>query len=402
MGKSVTFLITAIAFVVGAVISGLGWAFLAPRILVGDEVEYMGGGPPSTVWVRVPGQGWLVRMAQHLLPLPHAGGARLVTVLMSLATIVLAVWFVQDQVGPVGAVITAVILLTSLERLILACHLWPDIPMGALLLCAGILIVSDGSDVSLALIASLAVAIRIEALALCALASALPVLKGIEDGADFVPALICLTALAALTGVNRCRYGVWVLDSTASFNFAIARKEAFLTGADVLTLMRDTLNDHRGLQVQKHRASALRHSALAIVRLRVILGPESFVSQGLLATNRPNYKAPRVLLRPPWREWLLYGFSTSTGFCLLFAAYVPLPLLLLLLGASLIYALVQARSRYRMALLPLLAVCCGLGGANALTDPDPQRFLLGLGLCAVFLLFLWAIPPRHEFNPTHA
>lgn len=374
---------------------------LRPSRYVGDEAEYCLKAAElrkKRPWIRVPLYRGVVQAWVRL------GNARVGTSVMSLGTVVLAVWFVQAQAGALAAVLTAIMLVLNIERMVLALHLWPDTVLGLLVLAMGILLhgYSATTAVPLAIIAAIAQGIRIEAAAYCVFAALCPVvLSGVPVGMQGMPALVCLTAAAGYTAYNGFIHNKWRLDTTVGFNIAVAKTELSTPDASVSALMKQTVATQNGVKAAPGAAGSLWVMlAQAVGRAKSLLGPETFVSQRLMQTNGPGYADPDWLMQPGiMRGWLRYG--TTAGFL---ATLFVLPSALEAMGAmaamfgfaTLLYCGLQTRSRYRMVLLPLQAVLFGFGAAETWANPALPHILAGFGLIAVFLAVLIFARSRNE------
>ncbi|MEQ9259946.1 MAG: hypothetical protein RIG84_12710 [Roseovarius sp.] len=372
---------------------------LNPQTPVGDEKEYLGA--RQTLWVRVPLQGWLMRAAARLTPQRRDLGGRWLTGLLSALSVAGATLWVASEAGPGPALVTALTLLLSVERAVLALHLWPDIAMGALLL-AFTWCVQLPSPVAAAVVAALAFGLRIEGLALCVWAAAMPffgtgmLTPAILSPAAFAPAMIGLGALAVCTVSGGLRTGIWRPDTTFAFNLRAASSSARNPDAPVGQVMLETMRETR----QGAARPGLK-TVPAILRdiprrMRNVLGAESFLRHNVLGRNLATYgPAHARLFSGPVGAGLHWGF-TATAFAT--AVVLPLqsaPVIAALLGGCLIYGGLFTRSRYRMALLPLMAVALGLG-VDRLGD-RPELALAGLaGALALSLLISRARPRREE------
>jgi hypothetical protein len=325
-------------------------------------------------------------------------GARVAVPFVSLATIGVATGIVGHVAGPAAAIATAVMLLLSVERLVLSVHLWPDISMGLVVLLAGLLLCDYSSDnmALLALVAAVGLGLRIEGAVLCLVAMVLPLtLQGLTTQQLLTPPLIIGSAACLYCLLNRLIHGRWALDTTLGFNLRIARLEMNDPVAPVSTLMKTALHSYNNTSptpkpMPSHPASALVRATIQLfARMKSILGPETFVSQNLVQNNRPEYANPDFLYPPAFCSLALrYGFTLSFLGTLLVLPFAPPPLAALLLGATFVYSGIQTRSRYRMALLPLMAVAFGLGAAELVQNPEGWDLLTGLILVSAFLALL--------------
>jgi hypothetical protein len=378
-------------------------ARLRPSKSIGDEVEYLRpntNSPHRALWVRVPLHLCFVRLSNRFV------GAQVAVPLVSLASIGVATEVVAHAAGPAAAIATAIMLLLSVERLVLSMHLWPDISMGLVVLLAGLLLCDYSSDnmALLALVAAVGLGLRIEGAVLCLVAALLPLtLENLTALQLLTPMLIIGSAASLYCLLNRLIHGRWALDTTLGFNLRIARLELNDPTAPVTTLMNTALHSYSTTPptpepMPPHVAPALARATIQFFsRMKSILGPETFVSQNLVQNNRPEYANPDFLYPPAFCSLMLrYGFTLSFLGTLLVVPFAPPPLAALLLGATFVYSGIQTRSRYRMALLPLMAVVFGLGAVELVQNPTGRDLLAGLILVSALLALLIFARLRQE------
>ena len=391
-------MIPSIALLIATLLQVLVARRLRPTRFVGDEGEYClktAELRKKKPWIRVPLYRVLVQ-AWILLGYPRVG-----TSVMSLMAVGLAVGFVQAQAGGLAAVLTAILLVVNIERMVLALHIWPDILLGLLLVGMGVLLhhYSATTAIPLAVVAAIALGVRIEAAAYCALAGLCPLLLADASAIKQVmPALICLAAAIGYTAYNGIAHGKWRLDTTVGFNVAVAKTELSAPEASVSALMKRTVATQNGVDPGPVDEGSLKTVlAQAFGRTKSLLGPETFVSQRLMQTNGPGYVDPDWLAQPGIaRSWLRYG--TTVGFLatLFVLPSAPVKMAVLFGFATLLYCGLQTRSRYRMVLLPLQAVLFGLGAAQCMSDPSLLHILAGLGLDAMLIAVLVFARSRNE------
>ena len=397
MNVTIPLAMTLAAF---AVQTGLLWR-LKPGRLAGDEAEYVGAPLPwagEGMWVRVPLFGALVRLAL-ILSGGRVGGARLVLSALAALTVGAVTWELQRRAGPVAALAGGFVLLASLERAMLSIHLWPDTAMGLSWLVAATVLISPGpqAPIWLALIGTVALGLRIEGAALWAIGLAgVALLPGPWTGARAASAGLALLAPALFTLWNGLGKGVWRLDTTIRFNAVVAVQDA-ATGAGRVT-------DAIRLAVAQHTATAPpvrfpphRILVRGLARLRLLLGPEAFVTQILIADGRAGYRDGASVLHKPVRRFLLrWGFTLLVAAALPVLPFAPAPCVLSLAAATAIYAALVTRSRYRMALLPLTTLCMVLGWDRFLSRPELAELVPGLALLGVFIVLLVLAPRLNE------
>ncbi|WP_299304214.1 hypothetical protein [uncultured Litoreibacter sp.] len=376
---------------------------LAPQRLVGDEAEYLriaNGGPRSTVWVRVPLGAALLRPFRHWAAADQIGAARLANSAVSSLSVGLAAWCAFQAGGLAAGVLAGALLLISVERCILAIHLWPDILLGLWLLLFSQAMRDPGSlpDMAvLGVIAALGFLTRVDFLALAVVAV---LLAALQDTA-FWPSL-CLVAgptAAAVVGLslwNGKRHGIWAPDTTARFNLAVAATEATHPQLTTAALMQKTLAAARGgtgggtppdQPVEGLLRVAVGSLGLARRRLATLTGPETFVRQSLMSGNRAGYGPSHRVHIGGVIGLNLTGWSSCLllAYLLTFHQHPPMLNLLIIVVVA-VQSAVQTRSRYRMSLLPVLstnvAVAICSGGAALPSWPGLMLALLFLGLLA--------------------
>jgi len=388
--------VTLICLALGAALQLALLRRLAPSALVGDENEYAlpADRLPLAAWVRVPLHRGLMQAAIRLWPsAPAVHGARLFVGVQALAALGLVTGYAEVRWGALPAALAGALLLLSLERAILALHLWPDTAIGLCWLAAALLVGRDDSAAALALAAvgGVALGLRIEGAALCAVAVAQPLAQGEPSDAALAAAL-CSGVAALYMAWNRHLSGRWQLDSTIGFNLRVARIDAATPTSPVAETMRRALAQTGAAP----RSPARRHLTRLAARLRALLGPETFVTQALLQTGAARYgggwRPDRPLVALALRHW----FSLSMGLTLLLLPFAAPGRAALLGLAALVYALLVVRSRYRMALMPLMALICAEGLHAA--QPDPQGWLAGLTGVLLLALVLWRAPRTDEIR----
>ena len=136
------------------------------------------------------------------------------------------------------------------------------------------------------------------------------------------------------------------------------------------------------------------------VRFRQLAGPETFVSQNLLPGNHPRYAAHRSLLAAgPAAGLLRHGFPVVAALTFAVLPVTPLPPLATLAALAATYCGLQCRSRYRMALLPLMAAMIGMGIVRTFETPQALPILSGAALAAGYVVAMIRLPERRESRP---
>jgi len=385
------------------------WAGFAlrPGRLVGDETEYLENDTEAlqkrTVYVRVQLFSALVRLAQVIWSTPRQTGPRVVVSAISAVSVALATGVVETSAGSLPAIVTACVLLISVERVVLALHLWPDGVMGLLVLAIAALLPDYNAQqvIPVALLAAVGFAIRVEGAVLCLIAVLMPLrLAELPLGLAWMPVWITLGTFALLSVANGLRFGVWLPDSTISFNFSVARTELTLRNASVTDGIRHTLCARRNgaPATDAQRGTALQAIMFLAGRIRMVFCVESFVTQSLLANNRASYRNPDWLA--PQRiagKALRHSFTVSMLTLALLMPLVPMQMAALFVLMLAVYSAVLTRSRYRMALLPLAATLIGLGAAK-LAAATQGQISAGLALTAFIGVILVFAPKRAERN----
>lgn len=372
-----------------------------PRRLVGDETEYLARDARATskLWVRVPMHGAMLRLAQWLGRGTFAGYARLTVAVQSALATALVVGVAGEQWGVLPACLAALMLIPSAERAILANHLWPDIVMGLFWAVAIYLVLVPGPTNALALAAcgGIAMGIRIEGAIFGGLAVLVAGLQG--DLAMSVTALVVNLAFVSLyVGWNRYLTGRWALDTTVGFNLTVFRVDADDPQNTIGQSQRASVRHHQeGRKAPQTRWINLPGRFAA--RLRLLLGPESFVTQKLLGCNAPDYTHPWPADGSLWRINLRHWFTLCFVVLLLLAPYTDLQAQAVLALGATVYAALSVRSRYRMALLPAMALLSAQGLASIIAAPRMGASLVSLAaLVACWALLRFAAELRENEN----
>lgn len=379
------------------------WALhrLRPARLIGDEQEYAQAVPPPMPWVRVPLNRFVMRGAVRVTGGSDPLGARVASSVIATLVLGLAVGWVELRAGPFAALIVALVLLTSIERALLALHLWPDTALGGLWLAAALLMAPGGAQAAphVALIGGIAMGLRIDGLAICVLAVGVGL---IFEGGGLEPALLA-GLIAAGFGIaylvwNRIMTGRWVLDSTIGFNLSVFHADAAGRFDSINQVMRHVATGRR----DGRGTGAARHSPVVILRrlaarLRLLFGSETFLSQTVVAQDGAGYRDSGGALRHPFAVALLRWHFPILGLVTLpVLPSLPGPWLFVAALISVILCLLVTRSRYRMALLPLLAVSAVEGWRSVLEAGSISGLWSGGLLLALFGVILTTAPRLRE------
>lgn len=392
---------------------GALWWF-QPQKAVGDEAEYLAGpstGEQARLWLRVPllfVLAWLAgRLSEHHKMLI----TRTFVSVLSAATVGLAAGFSQSQAGFAAGLTAGVLMILSVERIMLAIHVWPDALLGFWALLFLCVITGAEGQVDwaiLGVIAALGYLTRLD-FALLAVVGVVLVVPHAQSPflAAFLlagPTLIAASLLALRNGI---KHGVWRADTTFSFNLLVSTCAMETPNSATEDLMH---------QVSKKIASQGKGTAIArgffaeilqapwqflralLQRVVVLMGRETFVNQKLIEANQASY-APAALSHKGriFMANLTFGFPTVLAGFLAVSPMVGRGAWGLILGLLVVQATVQTRSRYRMSVFPLL--CTSI--ANSLWQNAPASWPLGAvflsGMTALFLGgVLMILKPQRE------
>lgn len=400
--------VTLLTFVAMTAIQLATLFAMAPSRLIGDESEYAFGAPHvsgQSLWIRVPLQGWLVRLFGRAIRLPDAGGGRLFSGCCAIAAATLATGYVEQTQGIWPALITAAILLLSVERAVLAIHLWPDSFLSLLILLFALLLQNLTPALApwLAVVAVVAFAVRVDNAALFPIAIVAP-FAGLLDqslASALIPVAITAIGIGALCLRSRILFDSWLPDTTFGFNVAVARRDIGQPGATTDRLMSETIRERRGDTPRAPQDGPILPRAIAafLIRLKTVLGAETFISQQLIARGAVSYRRSRLLTGPsPLAVLLRHAFSAALALLLVTAAQAPGRLLIVFGVFVFIYSFVQTRSRYRVALIPLQAVIVGTALPEAIGTFASGGGIspLSIGLLLALGTLLWFVPARRE------
>ncbi len=393
---------------------------LRPRRLVGDEGEYVNTANrtlKNRVWLRVPLFAGIPWLAGQLSADHQVTGARIIVSLISATAVGLASWYACREAGPFAGLFAGLALVFSIERAVLSIHLWPDTALGLCLLLFSIFLGAGSGlyfGIVLGAVAAAGFLTRFDFFILTPFAA----IATIVDGPPSVWSLAAITgptllAASLLTLRNGRVHGIWAPDTTWAFNLRVAVLEANQPGGTIDVLMAAAARQVEDPGVRDDHRAPLRHFAsitcgrpLAVLaqvlqRLHTLMGPETFVSETLIDQSRAGYRplpnggATRFALIN-LKAWVPVVF-------LLFIAVSPMlePALLALVALVVATQVVaQTRSRYRMALLPLLAAQSAVGLA-ARADPDRPTAGLIASVALALVMAVWFVvrAPRREVEP---
>lgn len=372
------------------VVLGLGLALAALRGMgarrpVGDEVTYMENAARSDPYapgsfVRMPFMAWLAARCRT-----PAGEGRLRALMALVSVLTVAVTTVAGWHlgGGLVAGLAAFLLLFQPERIVLACHIWPD---GLLALMAAavawllLLPSASGAFLWLALGSACAIGslVRIDFLVV------LPVvwvsLEATGRSGGFAgAALLAAPTVAVVVGwtIHNARsYGLFVPDDTWTFNLMVAEAQLARRGSaslDPEAVLKETFHHWAAVPIAERPRRAVRSLAVLlgspgrflsdVARRAVALcGPDTFIRQNLLPCGYPELSAS-------WRRRLEWPLRLAFPLLIALAALgillsrVPAASAfawpsLGLMGVS---ALFFARTRLRLALLPALSLLAAQG-----------------------------------------
>ncbi len=419
-------------FVMAVLVQVLIWRGMGRRLPIGDEVEYLHRGRSRDPhaperFLRPPTLPWLAKLS-HLQPASGENRLRLVFATVSCLTIALTAYAGWLLAGPGVALIAAVLFATQPERLLLANHLWPETLLAATLAALAVtqsLPTSTTTALIAGLLVALGVSIRIDFLAalpflLVAWPEALSLealsLEALSLEALSLATIAALSGpsivlLAALTIRNFRRYGIALPDTTWSFNLLAAHYET-LAEADrqpgIEQPIADALATWEQLpQAQTSRTgwvalsqllrSPVRFARGSIRRLLTLIGPDTFIRQKLLPRDAA-YPELGDAARHRWERLLKLSLPAliATTLTLSVAGGQPPPSYTWpTLGLVLVSVLFHARTRNRVAFLPILALVASqqiatVGWALA-RRPESATLVTVSLLIAVDLLIFFAL-----------
>lgn len=374
---------------------------LGRRVPIGDELEYLDRArrddPYSpTPFLRVPLFIAFARLAR--------GNGTLTALLLALVTVAgigLTAWAGHRAAGPAGMLAVGLLYIVLPDRWILSRHLWPDTLLALWQAAILMLVVAaaQGETVSpwmFGVLAALAVATRVDAIALLVPLLLVPLFHGPAAG---VTALVALAApsvlvLVALSGRNWLRYGIPWPDTTVLFNLRVGAEERRSPNAGVEQIVGAAWSRWSAQGGSSEAARESPDSRAAILlgaprRFVSMLGSDSFARDRLLGNRSGAYPelpaTPRALLRGALRVSFPLLVALAAGGAVARPEVCREPLIL---GATILVAssLVHARTRFRYSLLPHLAFCGGIGLVSMADSGERGALLVVVGLAFAMLL----------------
>ncbi len=367
---------------------------MGPRRAIGDEGSYIRPQDPSEArppqsFIRPPVLPAIAALCQG----PNGSGERRLRLLMALASLLtvlltaLSGWCLG---GATVALLAAAILAAQPERIVLACHVWPDALLGLIATLLGLVSLQANASLALAIVAG----------ALCAVGTmtridflvAVPffVAGWLMSGNDATVAVVaCLAGptvvvLVAMSMRNARRYGIFLPDTTWAFNLTVMDAERELEDVpqsiarSFATWSEKPLKEGPRLGLASlSRSLTSPGSLLASVghRLRVMLGPDTFVRENLLPKHRAypelGERARALLDRAlvlAFPALVAVVIATTIGSSRAPGSFA-LPGLALLLAPVLFFA----RTRFRLAAMPALSLLAADGliriGTTSWSEP---------------------------------
>ncbi len=413
----------AIVLVLAVLAQVLTWHGMGRRQPIGDEVEYLERGRSRDPhaperFLRPPTLPWLAKVC-HRQPARGEIRCRLVFAVMSCFTIALtaiAGWLAD---GPGVGLLAAVLLTAQPERLLLANHIWPETLLAATLAALAIvhtLPATPATSLAAGLVAALGVSIRIDFVA------ALPLLLLAWTGSWSVTTVATLLApslllLAALSIRNHRRYGIALPDTTWAFNLLAARSEAYHAGKfgalgktdgppGIEHSIADALATWERLppaQRSRHGMAALWQSLRSPWRffcgvlrhLLTLIGPDTFIRQKLLPRDAA-YPDLGDAARRNWDQLLRFSLPAliAVTFSLMIVGQQRLPHYAWpTLGLVIVAVLFHARTRNRVAFLPILVLVASQQiwrSVWAVAEHPESATLWAAGLATFIALLIFA------------
>jgi len=405
-------LFVALAFIAIYIHFGV-LVMLGPRKPTGDEQDYLNRGawtdPHRPVeYLRVPLFPALFQAAHHHCRDPERCLRVLGAMLGSISVVLVgaAGWRAD---GPVTGMLAAGIMMLWVERLFLASHLWPD----TLLCCLHALALyllqwppSVAIAAALGMVVLLATLVRIEQLALAVgLLAVLVLLEPI----NWVMWLTCIggpvvLALAVWTGIAWHRYRVPLPDTTWLFNLELLQAQVSRSTTGKLSVQ-ETINQllqstpSTNGSMQRLGWGLLRSpvslSLSMLRRLIACFGPDTFIQARLLPPTGEAYPGLSPSRARYWAflvRWSFPPIALSGLWALAISGTVhwwlvaAIPVLLALV-------VVHFRSRYRIVLMPWLALSIAQAWLAVASKPP------GAAGWGVLLACLWVSALLVEHPP---
>lgn len=389
--------------------------WLKPQKTTGDETEYINKAKhidAECLWLRVPLFVLIPWLALRWDERHQTRNARFLVSVISASTTGVAGWWVHQQAGLCAGLIAGLLILLSLERAILAIHLWPDIMLGLWFLLFTIAMTQADGQYGwglLGIIAALGFLTRLDFAVLGVFGWVLALVRDADPLISFVlvigPTLFAALLLAVRNGLV---HGLWLPDTTFLFNFNVAATETKHPGATTGELMLRTAE-----KLRMGRANAdspwtgirqvfFNQPVLCLVqmfrRIVILLGRETFVRQNLVQHNRAAY-VPALHLGTIAGLNLLHWFSIVFVGFLFFIPDIRSDVVSLVLVMVFVQSSVQTRSRYRMSIYPALSASVVIGAWGAAGSGEVIGWVSANGLLAVAAAFILIIArPRPELE----
>ena len=373
-----TFVVACALLVTLAALFGMG-----RRRAVGDEASYLEGpgGPAPHLFVRIPVLNGLAALCRRTV---GAERLRWLLALVSVATVGVTLVVGWSLGGPSLGILAAVLFLLQPERIVLACHVWPDVLLALLTtLVVGLLALpvplADPVLLALGLVCALGSLTRIDFLAVPVLVWASLLLSGqpVDSGGLLRLLGPTIAALLLWSLRNYFRYGIALPDNTWVFNLMVAEAETRLDNPREFVLeplIEETVSRWHTLPESEKGKSGLRvlwatlgrpgHFLRSVARRALTLcGPDTFVRQKLLPRSAAypdlDARVRRAFDLPLQMAFPLLLTLAGVGF-LLRGEGPPLATWPVL-GLFAISALFLARTRNRMVVLPTFSILAAQG-----------------------------------------
>jgi hypothetical protein len=390
--------------------------FLRPIRLIGDETEYVNaskGEKSNSVWIRVPLMFWIGRCIRFVIPNSGDSIFRLsisVISALSAAMVVTAAYMIS---GIQTAVMVGLFQLVLVERIILACHIWPDTVLGLWLTAFCILLLITDNPIALGILgflAAMAFLTRFEYLILSLLGWLVVIFKGVPIGDStlflLVPTLITLTLLSIY---NKWKFATWWPDTTFIFNIAVSKLESDKPNLKIEQLMQHTLSHFRQTnsatlseqyQLIPNKWGGVVGLFKGVIKRHIsLLSQETFLERFFWKNSNPVYQGTIAdSMRYFFLPTLRWGFTALCVVCLFVMPLMiakgevlwMLPVLCMYISASFF----QTRTRYRVAFVPTMVLFAALG-LQEINRFETEMYW-GLLNVTLFIILISIVKPRQE------
>jgi hypothetical protein len=404
--------IGSLALVLQLVILGA----LGPRLLVGDEYEYVSrsrSGDPTdpATFLRPPLMPWLAALCAIDGGERAEVRLRLLMTLASVGSVVLttvAGWHLGAW--PV-AVVGGGLLLLHPERLILGCHIWPDslLAMVVALINLALITPFPFPAFALGIVCAVGVLVRVDAVVLSPLVLlALAAEGGVAATSFLTVAAPSVVVLALLVLRNIRRYGVALPEDTWAFNLMVAAEEIkdetpgeFALEPLIARVSREWSSmtsegrSHAGLAaLWRIVRSPMRFGRSVVRRTLALIGPDTFVSQKLVGQTtvypRLDSAGRRLLAR------MLQVASPMLVAAIVVGVFLYKPTAAYAIpsvGLIAVAAFAHVRTRYRVAVLPTFCLLAAQVTVAGITNTDTRTLVVAL---AAFLLLTGLLSRIHR------